>query len=68
MAERIEMLFRDTDGSADGSFLVDLVGLHMTRVGHGNHVLDAVYIGAIWRIRLNDACWAAIRAVAIVTV
>jgi len=32
-----------------------------------NHVLDGVHIGATWRIRLNNMCSAAMRAVATCT-
>jgi len=32
-----------------------------TRVGPRNRVLNWVYIGATWRIRLNDPCAAAMR-------
>jgi len=33
-----------------------------------NHVLDGVYIGATWQIRLNDPRSVAIRAAATITV
>jgi len=32
-----------------------------------NHAFDGVHMGATWRIRLNDLCSAAMRAVAAIT-
>ena len=44
------------------------IGGGQTRMGRKKHIRQGVHAGATSRIQLNDPCWAAMRAIATITV